>query len=103
MVRCPKCDRWAWKPLKVNRRGKTPGQVYVYLRYRHPIDGRTGRNADHYVRADAPKKLEETAKPVVAKGEVEDPAASLEGYTPDLRDKLQGSIKRKTPKSPLDL
>jgi hypothetical protein len=48
MTLCPKCNRPAWRPDKVTRVGKNPMRSYVYLRYRHPKDGRTKRNKTCY-------------------------------------------------------
>jgi hypothetical protein len=50
MDKCPKCGKMAWRPDKVTRIGKDPEKVYAYLRYRHPLDGRTKRNKTCYVR-----------------------------------------------------
>ncbi|HZW58159.1 MAG TPA: hypothetical protein VFF30_17860 [Nitrososphaerales archaeon] len=49
MTVCPRCNRPAWKPDKVARVGKNPEKQYWYLRYRHPIDGRTKRNKTCYL------------------------------------------------------
>ena len=48
LITCPRCNRPAWKPDKVIRVGKNPNKRYAYLRYRHPIDGRTKRNKTCY-------------------------------------------------------
>lgn len=47
---CPKCGRPAWKPDVVLRKGKAPGVIYQYRRWRHPKDGRTKRNKSCYQR-----------------------------------------------------
>jgi hypothetical protein len=47
-VKCPKCGKMGWLD-HVTRFGKGD-KPYHYLRYRHPLDGRTKRNKTCYVR-----------------------------------------------------